>query len=72
MPEGYTHVRTARQAAQLAEIMVPDREAFACGANGPDVLFCYRVWRKAAKRAKICPFWGTGFTMKIPECFCKA
>ena len=58
MPEGYTHVRTARQAAQLAEIMVPDREAFACGANGPDVLFCYRVWRKAAKRGENLPLLG--------------
>ena len=50
MPEGYTHIRTARAAARLANIEPADRAAFDCGANGPDMLFCYRVWRKSARR----------------------
>lgn len=55
MPEGYTHIRTARAAARLAEIEPADRAAFDCGANGPDMLFCYRVWRKSARRGEDLP-----------------
>lgn len=55
MPEGYTHIRTARAAARLANIEPADRAAFDCGANGPDMLFCYRVWRKSARRGEDLP-----------------
>lgn len=55
MPEGYTHIRTARAAARLANIEPADSAAFGCGANGPDMLFCYRVWRKSARRGEDLP-----------------
>ena len=55
MPEGYTHIRTARAAARLADIIPADGAAFDCGANGPDMLFCYRVWRKSARRGEDLP-----------------
>lgn len=55
MPEGYTHIRTARAAARLANIEPAHKAAFDCGANGPDMLFCYRVWRKSARRGEDLP-----------------
>ena len=58
MPEGYTHIRTAQAAARLAELNIPHEAAFGCGANGPDILFCYRVWRKGAKRGENLPRMG--------------
>ena len=50
MPEGYTHIRTARQAAALAEYTPAVPKAFAAGANGPDILFCYQAWKPARRR----------------------
>lgn len=50
MPEGYTHGRTARKAAATIHYKPQCPAAFAAGANGPDTLFCYEVWKKAAKR----------------------
>ena len=50
MPEGYTHVRTARQAAAAIHYKIQCPEAFAAGANGPDSFFCYEVWKPRAKR----------------------
>ena len=50
MPEGYTHVRTARKAAEKAGYCPAVPEAFAAGANGPDILFAYEVWKSAAGR----------------------
>ena len=50
MPEGYTHVRTARRAARAARYQVHCPAAFAIGANGPDALFCFEVWKPARKR----------------------
>ena len=50
MPEGYTHVRTARRAARAAHYKIACPEAFAIGANGPDALFCFEVWKAARKR----------------------
>lgn len=50
MPEGYTHVRTARRAARAAHYKIACPEAFAIGANGPDSLFCFEVWKPAARR----------------------
>lgn len=50
MPEGYTHVRTARQAAAAIHYKIQCPEAFAAGANGPDSFFCYEVWKSRAKR----------------------
>ena len=50
MPEGYTHVRTARQAAAAIHYKIQCPEAFAAGANGPDSFFCYEVWKKRTNR----------------------
>ena len=58
MPEGYTHIRTARQAAEFAGIQPKDPAAFGAGANGPDPLFCYQVWKPAAKRTENLPVLG--------------
>lgn len=58
MPEAYTHLRTARAAAKMARLTPADPDAFAAGANGPDMLFCYRVWRKGANRGVNLPALG--------------
>lgn len=50
MPEGYTHIRTARKAAAAIHYKIQCPEAFAVGANGPDSLFCYEVWKPRRKR----------------------
>ena len=51
MPEGYTHVRTARRAARETDM---ERKihpaAFCAGANGPDEFFCYQIWKSAPNR----------------------
>ena len=59
MPEGYTHVRTARRAAALAQLEIAHPAAFACGANGPDIFFCYRAWKSGEKRGEDLPALGT-------------
>ena len=52
MPEGYTHLRCAWRAARAQKLTADlHREAFFAGANGPDMLFCYQVWKPAKKRA---------------------
>lgn len=59
MPEGYTHLRCAHRAARalgLEEELIAD--AFDTGANGPDILFCYQVWKPAAKRDWPLPAFG--------------
>lgn len=58
MPEGYTHVRTARRAADLAQLEIEHPAAFACGANGPDIFFCYRAWKSGEKRGEDLPALG--------------
>ena len=58
MPEGYTHVRTARRAAALAQLEIEHPAAFACGANGPDIFFCYRAWKSGEKRGEDLPALG--------------
>ena len=50
MPEGYTHVRTARRAAAALHYKIQCPEAFAAGANGPDSFFCFEVWKRPARR----------------------
>ncbi len=50
MPEGYTHVRTARRAAEALHIELACPAAFAAGANGPDALFCYQILKSPRKR----------------------
>lgn len=50
MPEGYTHVRIAKKAAAAIHYKIQCPEAFAAGANGPDSLFCYEVWKPRRKR----------------------
>jgi len=59
MPEGYTHIRIARKAAAAVHYKVQCPAAFAAGANGPDSLFCYQVWRPAAKRLYNLPALGS-------------
>lgn len=58
MPEGYTHVRTALKAAELAEYTPGFPAAFAAGANGPDILFAYQLWRPKYKRTPDLPTLG--------------
>lgn len=58
MPEGYTHVRTARRAAALAQLEIEHPAAFACGGNGPDIFFCYRAWKSGEKRGEDLPALG--------------
>ncbi len=50
MPEGYTHIRTARRAAEAVRYKVKCPAAFAAGANGPDTFFCFQAWKPARKR----------------------
>ena len=50
MPEGYTHVRTARKAAETIHYKIQCPAAFAAGANGPDSFFCFEIWKQRAKR----------------------
>lgn len=50
MPEGYTHVRTAKKAAAAIRYKIQCPAAFAAGANGPDSFFCFEVWKKASRR----------------------
>lgn len=50
MPEGYTHIRTARRAAEAVRYKIKCPAAFASGANGPDTFFSYQAWKPARKR----------------------
>lgn len=59
MPEGYTHIRVARKAAAAVRYKIKCPAAFAAGANGPDLFFCFEVWKKAAKRRYDLPALGT-------------
>lgn len=59
MPEAYTHLRTARAAAKMAQLTIADAAAFAAGANGPDMLFSYRAWRKPENRGTNLPALGS-------------
>ena len=58
MPEGYTHVRTARKAAAAIHYKVRHPAAFAAGANGPDVFFSFEVWKRPARRRADLPALG--------------
>lgn len=58
MPEGYTHVRTARKAAAAIHYKVRHPAAFADGANGPDVFFSFEVWKRPARRRADLPALG--------------
>lgn len=59
MPEAYTHLRCARAGAKLAQYRPQNPIAFAAGANGPDMLFCYRCWRSGPKRGQDLPALGS-------------
>lgn len=59
MPEGYTHVRTARRAAALAQLEIEHPAAYDCGANGPDIFFCYRAWKSGENRGENLPELGS-------------
>lgn len=54
MPEIYTHERAARRAARQApealhDIIDQHPAPFLLGSNGPDLLFCHRIWRGGDK-----------------------
>ncbi|MCI6740154.1 MAG: zinc dependent phospholipase C family protein [Bacteroidales bacterium] len=60
MPEGYTHVRVARKAADTAGLMKQIHPAaFCAGANGPDEFFCFEAWKPADKRTLDLPALGS-------------
>ena len=59
MPEGYTHVRTAAKAAAAIHYKIQCPAAFAAGANGPDGLFCFEIWKKRGKRRMNLPGLGS-------------
>ncbi len=50
MPEGFTHVTLAKQAAEHAGWVILDQAAFAAGANGPDSFFAFEAWKSAPDR----------------------
>ncbi len=50
MPEAYTHIRTGRRAAADSGWRPACPAAFALGCQGPDLLFCYQVWKPGKKR----------------------
>lgn len=58
MPEGYTHLRVAAGAAAAVRHKIKWPAAFAAGANGPDIFFCYQAWRKAKNRRPDLPALG--------------
>ena len=59
MPEGYTHVRTANKAAAAIRYKVQYPAVFAAGANGPDIFFCYEVWKAPSRRSYDLPALGS-------------
>lgn len=46
MPDGYTHVVTAKKAMEKSGFKAASQLAFGAGANGPDPLFFHKVWKK--------------------------
>ena len=50
MPEAYTHIRTGRRAVADSGWRPACPAAFALGCQGPDLLFCYQVWKPGKKR----------------------
>ena len=53
MPEGYTHVKMAAKAVNVAQVPLTSQRAFALGANGPDPFFFYQAWMPS--RPKVWP-----------------
>lgn len=49
MPESYTHVYIATQALMRSGNTVASLPAFIAGANGPDPLFHYHMWKRRRK-----------------------
>lgn len=70
MPEGYTHVRTARKAAETIHYKIQCPAAFAAGANGPDSFFCFEIWKKRAKRRYDLPGLGSRMHEERPARSC--
>ena len=59
MPEGLYPYPDRRAAAKLAGLsIVSDRRPLAAAPTGPDMLFCYRVWRRAENRGENLPLIG--------------
>lgn len=50
MPEGYTHVKMAAKAVNVAQVPLTSQRAFALGANGPDPFFFYQAWMPSRRR----------------------
>ena len=49
MPEGYLHISVAMEAAARAGVPITSLESFKAGANGPDPLFFYKIWKLRGK-----------------------
>lgn len=58
MPEGYTHIRTAKRAAQEIHYKLHCPAAFAAGANGPDAFFSFEAWKRPHRRRQDLPLLG--------------
>lgn len=58
MPEGYVHAAVAQAAAKRAGWQISCLPSFLAGANGPDMLFCFQVWKKRAARTMDLPGFG--------------
>ncbi len=58
MPEGYVHAFVAQAAAGRAGWPITCLPSFLAGANGPDMLFCFQVWKKRAARTMDLPGFG--------------
>lgn len=58
MPEAYTHIKIGQKAAEKAAFLPHSKEAFLLGCQGPDILFCYSVWKSGKKRSPNLPALG--------------
>ena len=58
MPEGYVHAQIAQAAAAAAGWQIRCLPAFLAGANGPDMFYCFEVWKKRAARRMDLPGFG--------------
>lgn len=75
MPEGYTHVRTAQNAATAIHYKVQCPAAFAAAPTGRTVSFAMRCGKSAPSATLTCPPWATACTRKrtgeFLRCLCR-
>lgn len=58
MPEGYVHAQIAQAAAAAVGWQIHCLPAYLAGANGPDMFYCFEVWKKRASRRMDLPGFG--------------